>query len=607
MEVYKRTIGYEQLGRTNNLVITATTFNVPFMLKQSFEDIGIYTDTDNPVYEIVDLSGVWNLSNNGSGQKPCLTLNNCTISINETLPITYFGASNGQLTSSVTSCPSPQTILWSGPNGFSSNSPVISSLITGNYTLKVIDANCDISYASYFLQQPQGLSFNMITSNSQTNANIGCNGSASVTPQGGLPPYTYTWYSGSTIIAGPSTTLTGITSLCAGVYTVQIADSTPTIVSAVFTITQPSAVSGTVVSTVNINCFGGNTGVITLTAAGGVAPTGYTYILSGPSPSTNTGGNFTGLLQGVYTAQIFDGVGNFTTVGPITITQPTAVSYSIPPPTLVSCFGAQNGSITITPSGGVAPYALTVLLDQGFGFGSYLDTSISGSYVLSGLDVGYYKISLKDTNNCPATTTTTTITQRPQFSVGLNSVLPLVNGYNISCFGNTIPVVFGTLYTTSTFAPFIGPNLVNYYINGVGPQTPSPLSNATKTLNLSAGTFNITAVDSGGCSATTQVTITQPPMPLTMTLGMINAEDDTCGSVLTPVIPGGPVICNPCGCGNCRQAIIDINGGVHPYTILWSDGSTLLTSNSHCTGTILTVTVTDANGCLITSSPITLV
>ena len=589
MEVYKRTIGYEQFGRTANLAITATTFNVPFMLKQSFEDIGIYTDAENPVYEIVDLSGIWNTSNNGSGQKPCLTLNNCNITINQTLPITYYGASNGQLTSSVAGCPSPQTILWSGPNGFTSSAPTISSLSTGNYTLKVTDANCDISYASFFLQQPQGLSFNMVTSNSQTNANIGCNGSAGVTPSGGQPPYTYTWYSGSTVIAGPSTTLTGITNLCAGVYTVQITDSTPTTVSSVFTITQPSAVSGTVVSTVNIDCNGGSTGVISLSASGGIAPTGYTYVLSGPSPSTNTSGYFNNLLAGTYTAQIYDSVGNSTVVGPINITQPIAVTFTAPSNN-ITCFGSQNGSITINPAGGTPPYSLTVLRDQGTGYNTYLTLNISGSYIMSDLDIGNYQISLKDSKNCTAPNQTVTIQQRQAFS--LSYTLPAtVNGYNIACFGNTILVPTSSVYTAAPFSYFPGFGNIKYYVNGSLQATVSGPP-ATANLILNAGTNDIVAVNLFGCSASTQVTLTQPAMPLSVTTGIINSTTGT--------------TCFGCLINNCRQGIIDINGGVAPYTIVWSDGSTGLASKSHCKGTTISYSVTDANGCATAVVPLTL-
>ena len=59
MEIYKRKVGYEDFGRTENLTVTATTLYFPFFLKSNFEDVGIYTDTENPTFEVVDLSGIW--------------------------------------------------------------------------------------------------------------------------------------------------------------------------------------------------------------------------------------------------------------------------------------------------------------------------------------------------------------------------------------------------------------------------------------------------------------------------------------------------------------------------------------------------------------------
>ena len=72
MEVYKRSVGYEEIGRTNMLVVTATTLYFPFFLEQNLEDMGVYTDSSNTEIEILNLSGVWNLTNDGTQQKPCL-------------------------------------------------------------------------------------------------------------------------------------------------------------------------------------------------------------------------------------------------------------------------------------------------------------------------------------------------------------------------------------------------------------------------------------------------------------------------------------------------------------------------------------------------------
>ena len=61
MEIYKRKVGYEDYGKTPNLIVTATTLYFPFFLKQNFEDIGLYTDTKNPIEETNKIfNGNWN-------------------------------------------------------------------------------------------------------------------------------------------------------------------------------------------------------------------------------------------------------------------------------------------------------------------------------------------------------------------------------------------------------------------------------------------------------------------------------------------------------------------------------------------------------------------
>lgn len=610
MEIYKRTVGYEQIGRTDNLVITASTLYFPFFLKQNFEDIGIYTDTENPVYEIVDLSGVWNLSNDGLAQKPCLVINNCTVTFSTT-PITYFGANNGSLSATVTGCPSPQTLEWTGPNGFTATilNAGYNNLASGNYTLKVSDANCDITYKSIFLQQPQGLSFNLASDNSQTNTTSpgGCDGEASVVVQGGLPPYSYLWYSGTT--SNSYGTTSGITSLCAGVYTVQITDGTGSVVSSMFTITEPTPISGSVTSIINVDCNGGNTGVISANVSGGIpTPDGYKFILTGPTPSTITGSTgsatFTSLAAGIYTLQILDSFGNTTTL-PITVTSSTPVTYTYPY-TNVTCYGSANGSITVNPAGGTPPYSSQLYLGSTIISPSQNGT---GPFTWSDLDVGTYTIKIKDTNLCNGPTQTVVIKQKPRLNL-TNSSISSLNGFNIPCYGNTTGITFSTTYTTdtTTYYPITPTPIITYYLDGVSNLPTISGIVTSKLITMSAGTHTITVVDSPdsygvSCSATTVITLTQPPMKLSF-VGTPNIDT---------IIPGIARV--GCSLVDTRQGIINVDGGIAPYTVTWTmtttgggliPWGTGITSDAFCTTealyTSLNVKVVDANGCTITSS-----
>lgn len=596
MEIYKRKVGYEDLGRTQNLVVTASTFYFPVLLTQSLEDIGIYTDVENPVYEIVDLSGIWNTSNTGSGQKPCLNLNNCTATITQTTPISYFGGNNGALSAIVSpGCPSPYALNWTGPNGTTYSGANITSLVSGTYTLKITDANCDMSYVTYFLQQPQGLSMTLNATNSSTNALYGCNGTATATPQGGTPPYTYTWYNGINIIAGPSPSLNTLTNLCSGTYVAEIKDSNNAIVSSVFNISTPSVVSGSVITQTAATCYGQNDGSLSVLGSGGYAPTGYTYTLTGPTSSTNNTGNFSNLPAGTYNVLITDQVGAFynlpvVVAGPAT---PISVGTSTPPVTM--CYGSSNGVVTVTPSGGNgAPYTVTINGVNNVPIPN--SVSISSPYSWTNLVADTYTLTIKDKNGCTGPNSTISVKQRPALSIA-NGSLPNFNGYNIACFGGTTLVPFNTLYTynsTTIPGPVTSPS--QFFVNNVF--VTSATVPGTVNLSLVAGTHTIKVVDGSGCEATTTVTITQPASPLTIVGGID--------------FIGGLTGCTGCGISECRQAIIDITGGVGPYTINWYmmpgfvSWGTGITSDRYCANelfyTSLNVVVTDGNGCSTSAS-----
>ena len=61
-----------------------------------------------------------------------------------------------------------------------------------------------------------------------------------------------------------------------------------------------------------------------------------------------------GLSPGSYTVTITDDNGCQASAGPVTITEPTLVVATMGAPTMVSCNGGSDGSVTVTGSGGTA-------------------------------------------------------------------------------------------------------------------------------------------------------------------------------------------------------------------------------------------------------------
>ena len=150
----------------------------------------------------------------------------------------------------------------------------------------------------------------------------------------------------------------------------------------------------------------------------------------------------------------------------------------------VSCFGIANGEISITVTGGTAPYRFSWTKDS---------VPFSNSEDISNLSPGSYTVSVLDANNCGPKTKTFTIIEPTLLEVNL------INQTNILCFGTStgainVGVVGGTpIYT---FA-WTGPNAFR--------------STNQNLVNVPAGTYNLIVTDNLGCTKPFSVTLTQAP------------------------------------------------------------------------------------------------
>ncbi|RMG88954.1 MAG: hypothetical protein D6706_22255, partial [Chloroflexi bacterium] len=157
-----------------------------------------------------------------------------------------------------------------------------------------------------------------------------------------------------------------------------------------------------------------------------------------------------------------------------------------------------------------------------------------------------------------------------------------VNGVQTYSFTIRVPSPYFTVTPTdvtcngasdgSIFAAPVFQNSVHTYIWSTGDTT-------NLLTGLPAGTYQVTAYDTSGCSASTSVTINEPPAIV------INAT----------VVDAGCL-------GTCDgEIILVVSGGVPPYSYQWSNGDTSQSTDNLCPGTYV-VTVEDAVGCLQTSS-----
>ena len=140
--------------------------------------------------------------------------------------------------------------------------------------------------------------------------NMACDGTIVVTPTNGTAPYTYTWTTGQL-----TNSLTG---LCAGTYTVTVADVNGCNITTSATLVDPAPLLDPLVSATSPVCVGDCNGTATANPIDGIAP--YTYAWSN-GQITQTA---TTLCQGTYAVVVTDANG-CTSSNTITLIDPPPV------------------------------------------------------------------------------------------------------------------------------------------------------------------------------------------------------------------------------------------------------------------------------------------
>jgi gliding motility-associated-like protein len=292
-------------------------------------------------------------------------------------------------------------------------------------------------------------------------------GTATVTPAGATPGYTYVW---STVPTQTGATATG---LIPGSYTVTVTDANACQATATV---QIGNIPGPDISIALINpvsCFGGNNGSAIASVLGGSAPVNVSW---GTVP-VQTGLTATGLSAGTWIATATDANGCIDTAQ-ARVPQPPVLSTAITGTNAICLLN--TGSAVATASGGVAPYTFVWSNNQ------------SGPNI-GNLAAGTYTVTATDSRGCQATASVVILQE--------GSPVPTITGHtDVTCFGGNN----GSASVSATL--------------GVAPYTFTwgtvPTQTGPNAVNLAAGTYTVTVTDDNGCQNITSVTIAQPT-PLT--------------------------------------------------------------------------------------------
>ena len=251
---------------------------------------------------------------------------------------TTCGSSTGSVTLTAAGGTLPYSFHWN--TGASTQNLI--GVTAATYAVTVSDANNCTRLSSAVVTQTGGLAVNDSITNVTCHGNG--DGALSIAVSGGTGPYQYSWNTGATTNT--------LTNLSGGQFTAVIQDSVVSTDTARLTVIEPALLTDTLIST-NALCNGNSNGEVNLTVTGGTTP--YTYLWS----TGATVRNLNCLGAGTYAVTISD-ANHCTKLNGTTITQSRLqVSDTI---NNVTCHGNNNGSISLTPSGGI--FALYLCLEH---------------------------------------------------------------------------------------------------------------------------------------------------------------------------------------------------------------------------------------------------
>lgn len=400
------------------------------------------------------------------------------------------------------------------------------NLSAGNYAVTITNSTCQRSFATTIAEKEQIIV-------SETIDNLVCNGDnsgrISLAVSGGTSPYSYTWDN--------DTESATIENLAAGEYSCTVSDRNSCTATNSYTVSQPEILSAQA-NPIDITCHGANNGAISLTVNGGTPQ--YTYHWN----DNNAEAHRTNLPVGSYSITITDNH-NCSTTATASISQPTALSVN-GNATNISCYGKNNGAISISVSGGTEPY-------------NYLWNGQTAEANQTNLSAGEYSLVVTDANTCTAAFSAT-ITE-PDELVAIPNIAP------ITCAGANDAILSASATGgTGTYAQY-------FWFRAENPN--SPVCVQPQYQNVAAGNYLLVVKDSHNCTDTVPVAV----------------EDAVAHNFEMSVTDA---LCN----GGTGSIAITVDGGNGTgFSFAWSGNVSSTNSASSLPAGHYTITTTDSNDC----------
>jgi len=496
-----------------------------------------YNDTvQNPVVSnsvTSVMSGTYNITitdNNGCQNSASTTvtvnplptataLNNGPVCIGTALSLT--GGTNGLVNYS-----------WSGPNGYSitNQNPIVSSsataLMAGIYTITVTNgSNCtDTASTNVVINS---LPISTATSNSPV-----CKGSELNLTGGPNNMNNYTWTGPNGYYSNSQSPIVSGFALpvMAGTYSLNVTDSNGCIndSSIIVVVNQLPIVIANSNASNDAVCSGDSIILYYITNA----DTAYWSNPVVDSVAFIPNATQSYFVTGINTSGCINTDTILVTVDPL----PVISNISS---TDVTCYGNEDGTISLVISGGTPGY-------------SYLWNNNATTSTISNLGKGYYSVIVSDTNNCSVSTDSILISEPDSLYIVISDIT------NPLCYnGNDGSIIVYGLGGTQPYS---------YLWSDSDSSTTATIN------NISSGVYTVTLTDFNSCQNTAVVTLNNPQ-------GMSVTPDYGVDSIT-------------------YQGYINLNitGGASPYSYLWSNSEVTQNISGLSSGNYI-VTITDFNSC----------
>ncbi|NJN33655.1 MAG: hypothetical protein HC817_04775 [Saprospiraceae bacterium] len=432
------------------------------------------------------------------------------------------GYTNGEATATASNGTAPYTFKWS--NGVTGSA--LYSLTGGTFTVTVTDAANQTASKSVTVSAPAPLVASAAPQGGACDTSV--NWFASAT--GGTAPYKFTWLDFKT---NQNTEGVSLIKPSRGSYFLQVTDANGCTANKVIEVTGNLSVT---LKLVDATCGGTCDGAAEAIVTGGKEPYSYKWNfkdMTGPVLFPIPGGD--------YSVTVTDANGCVKEAKGF-VFEPEILKSNL----RIENVCSDNGSATVSPTGGRAPY--TVKWSNG-----------ATGFNVQNLKTGQYFVTVSDAFGCNID---------GQINISKPSLDLVLTKTDASCAG-----VSNGEIVTHVKGGSLGPYKYDWSNGG---------ANDFTLKNVAAGNYRLTVTDGAGCKDSTQIAVNNLKT-LSLATSFVNS---VCGDVKT----GGVSVNN-------------VINGVGPFTFQWSNDAKTQNITGVGAGRYV-VTVTDGEGCRAVSNPI---